>query len=229
MFFVVVGRPELGIKAVLDQKNNYALFLESGMCKAGIARTFHLAMCFFLFCRPMMLGIKAGMDQTDILALDTGSCMVKACFTTGYDTSRVFPWGCRQVCDVRHHGRYGPEEHVSSYLPQVQVMDEVVVPVVCNDIWPGPAGWVPFSAAPRIWQSLVRCSLWFDSGYMTSVYSGLWKVQFLDKVCLHFVVLRQVPDCPDISAVAQRLPMVQLFLLSVQFSDKVAVMPVVGQ
>ena len=45
-------------------------------------------------------------------------------------------------------------------------MDEVVVPVVCNDIWPGPAGWVPFSAAPRIWQSLVRCSFWFDSGYM---------------------------------------------------------------
>ena len=122
---------------------------------------------FSLVCRPMMLGIKAGMDQTDILALvDTGSCMVKAGFTTGYDTSCVFLWGCRQVCDVRHHGQYGPEEHVSSYLPQVQLMDEVVVPVVCNDIWPGPAGWVPFSAAPRIWQSLVRCSLWFDSGYM---------------------------------------------------------------
>ena len=37
----------LGIKAVLDQKNSYALFLDSGMCKAGIAGTFHLAMCLF--------------------------------------------------------------------------------------------------------------------------------------------------------------------------------------
>ena len=44
----------------------------------------------------------------------------------------MFPLGCRQVCDVRHHGRYGPEEHVSSLL------DEVVVPFVCNDICPGP-------------------------------------------------------------------------------------------
>ena len=49
-----------------------------------------------------------------------------------------------------------------------------------TDIWPGPAGWVPFSAAPRIWQSLVRCSLWFDSGsHVTSVYSCLWKVLVL--------------------------------------------------
>ena len=82
---------------------------------------------FSLVCRPMMLGIKAGMDQTDIFALvDTGSCMVKAGFSTAYVTSCVFPWGCRQVCDV------------SSYLPQVQLLDEVVVPVVCNDICPGP-------------------------------------------------------------------------------------------
>ena len=36
--------------------------------------------------------------------------------------------------------------------------------------------------------------------------------------------------CPDIPVVAQRqFPMVQLFLLMVQFSDKGAVMPVVGQ
>ena len=48
VLFAVVGRPEmLGIKAVLDQKNSYALFLDSGMCKAGIAGTVHLAMCLF--------------------------------------------------------------------------------------------------------------------------------------------------------------------------------------
>ena len=48
MLFAVVGRPEmLAIKAVLDQKNSYALFLDSGMCKAGIAGTVHLAVCLF--------------------------------------------------------------------------------------------------------------------------------------------------------------------------------------
>ena len=89
----------LGIKAVLDQKNSYALFLHSGMCKAGIAGTVHLEMCLFPGLQAMMLGIKAGMDQADTLALvDTGICMVK-----------------------------------------VQLLDEVVVPVVCNDICLGPA------------------------------------------------------------------------------------------
>ena len=37
----------LDIKAVLDQKNSYALFLDSGMCKADIAGTLHLAVCLF--------------------------------------------------------------------------------------------------------------------------------------------------------------------------------------
>ena len=49
------------------------------------------------------------------------------------------PFRLSQAPDAWHHGRYGPEEHVSSYLPQVQLLDEVVVPVVCNDICPGPA------------------------------------------------------------------------------------------
>ena len=47
-------------------------------------------------------------------------------------------------------------------------------------------------------------------------------MQFLDKVCSHFVVPRQVPACLDIPVVAQRqFPMVHLFMLLVQFSDKV--------
>ena len=37
--------------------------------------------------------------------------------------------------------------------------------------------------------------------HFTSVYSGLWEVQFLDKVCSLFVVQRQVPGCPDIPVV----------------------------
>ena len=48
------------------------------------------------------------------------------------------------------------------------------------------------------------------------------QMQFLDKVYSHFVVPRQVPACLDIPVVAQRqFPMVHLFMLLVQFSDKV--------
>ena len=47
-------------------------------------------------------------------------------------------------------------------------------------------------------------------------------MQFLDKVCLHFVVQRQVSAGLDIPVVAQRqFPMVHFFMLMVQFSDKV--------
>ena len=70
----------------------------------------------------------------------------------------------------------------------------------------------------------------FGSTVDTFYVSLQWLVGGVDKVCLHFVVQRQVPGCPDIPVVAQRqFPMVQLFMLMVQFSDKVVVVPVVGQ
>ena len=53
---------------------------------------------------------------------------------------RCFPLLLTTGQDARHHGRYGPGGHV--YL-----------------------GWF-LSMAPCIWQSLVRCSPWFDSGYI---------------------------------------------------------------
>ena len=46
VFLPVVYRPEmLGIVAVMDQKDSYALFLGSGMCKAWFAGIFPLALC----------------------------------------------------------------------------------------------------------------------------------------------------------------------------------------
>ena len=116
----------LGIMVGLDQKDSYALFPCCGMYEAGIAGTVLLAMCLSLVGRPMMLGILCGMDQkesstmsqTDILALfvGNGSCMLKAGFT-GCDTPRAcFLWSVGKKLDFRHHGRYGPEEHVSSFF-----------------------------------------------------------------------------------------------------------------
>ena len=101
VLFAVVSRPEmLGIKAVLDQKNSYALFLHYGMCKAGIAGTVHLAMCLFpWFAGPCCLASRPVWTKRTFLRSSTPA----------------FAWS------------------------RVQLLDEVVVPVVCNDICPGPA------------------------------------------------------------------------------------------
>ena len=71
-----------------------------------------------------------------------GSGMCTAGFP-GYVTHRTVFLPCLQARDARHHGQYGPEGQfyagLSVAIPQVQLSDEVVVPVVCNDICPGPA------------------------------------------------------------------------------------------
>ena len=61
---------------------------------------------------------------------------------------------CLQARDASHHGRYGPEgrfyARLSVAIPQVQLLDEVVVPVVCSDICPGPATQYSGSAAVAV-------------------------------------------------------------------------------
>ena len=51
-------------------------------------------------------------------------------------TPRAVFLPCLQARDARHHGRYGPEgqfyARLSVAIPQVQLLDEVVVPVVCS-------------------------------------------------------------------------------------------------
>ena len=60
----------------------------------------------------------------------------------GYVTPRTVFFPCLQAGDARHHGQFGPEgqfyARLSVATPQVQLLDEVVVPVVCNDTCPGP-------------------------------------------------------------------------------------------
>ena len=74
-------------------------------------------------------------------------------------------------------------------------------------------GWF-LSVAPRIWQSLVRCFLWFKC----SSWTRCARTSLSNNRC------RPLSDIP---VLAQRqFPMVQLFMLIVQFSDKVVEVPV---
>ena len=65
--------------------------------------------------------------------------------------------------------------------------------------------WVPYCAffsVPRLWQSFIRCSLWFDSGYiLRQSTAACGRYSSWTKVCSLFVVQRQVPGCPDIPVV----------------------------
>ena len=92
--------------------------------------------------RPEMLGIMAVVNQQDSYALFPGCSMYNAGFA-GVDAPRAVFLRCPQAPDARHHGRHGPEGQFSVRFlvafPQVQLMDEVVVPFVCNDICPSPA------------------------------------------------------------------------------------------
>ena len=72
----------------------------------------------------------------------------------GFDSPRILFLPCLQAGDARHHGQYGPEgqfyARLSVAIPQVQLLDEVVVPVVCNDTCPGPAAHSGAAAVQRI-------------------------------------------------------------------------------
>ena len=98
------------------------------MCKAGIAgyNTPRVVLSF-LVRRPMKLGLLAGIFLKDSCS---GSIMYKSGFV-GCAAPRAVFSSRSQAYDASHHDRYEPEEHVSSYFPQV--------PVVCNDTCPGPA------------------------------------------------------------------------------------------
>ena len=54
-------------------------------------------------------------DTVAALIVDSGSACARLVLL-GFCSSCCVPVGCRQACDVRHHGRYGPEEHVFRWL-----------------------------------------------------------------------------------------------------------------
>ena len=98
------------------------------------------------------------------------------------DAPRTVFLPCLQARDARHHGRYGLEglfyARPSVAIPQVQFLDEVVVPVVYSDICPGPATQYSGSAAVAVPRLVCRflsrgpysaLSLVRYSGYMRCV------------------------------------------------------------
>ena len=128
----------LGIMVGMDQKDK--LLLAVACAQVVLLVTLHLALCSFPVFRPVMFGIMAGMDQKNIFALfvDNGGF-------TGYDTPRACScWSvgrpvmfcimagiCPLVCCEWRHGPDSAENCLA--IPQVQLLDEIVVPVVCND------------------------------------------------------------------------------------------------
>ena len=132
------------------------------------------------------------------------------------------PFGLSQALDAWHHGGYGPEEHFSSYLPQVQLLDEIVVSVVCNDIRPGPAVHHSGNAAgtPHHQGHLhPRRGAEFDPHGSDSHLHGVQQVQLLDKVVVPVVCAANV--------LIQRRITVEVPQL--QFLFKVVIIPVGGQ
>ena len=127
----------LGIMVGMDQKDK--LFLAVACAQVVLPVTLP-ALCSFPVFRPVMFGIMAGMDQKNILALfvDNGGF-------TGYDTPRACScWSvgrpvmfgimagiCPLVCCEWRHGPDSAENCLA--IPQLQLLDEIVVPVVCND------------------------------------------------------------------------------------------------
>ena len=66
--------------------------------------------------------------------VDTSTCVSLRGCLPGHDAPRAGFLRCPQAPDARHHGRNGPEGQFSAgflvAFPQVQLMNEVVVPVV---------------------------------------------------------------------------------------------------
>ena len=125
-------------------------------------------------------------------------------------TSRYFFLLCLQARDASHHGWYGPEgqfyARLSVAIPQVLLLDEVVVPVVCSDIC--PEQWkcrsCSSSTSSSISQSWSVFSAQLDSLVDTcgaSVYEAFWMnfgvVQTVQKsVVIPHAFLDKVVDMP---------------------------------
>ena len=88
----------------------------SGICFAGLLVRISLALCVLSGLQtPWCSASWSSLDQKDSYALFPGCGMNKAGIAgTVLLAMCLFPgW---QAHDARHHGRYEPEEHVSSYI-----------------------------------------------------------------------------------------------------------------
>ena len=93
--------------------------------------------------------------------------------------------------------------------------------------WPPPGGSCSASLRPSslavIYSLFSLVQQWI---HLTSVHSGLWEVQFLDKGVLAFRCATTGAGLSGHSCCGQRqFPTVQHFIFMVQFSDKVVVGP----
>ena len=131
----------LGIMVGMDQKDK--LLLAVACAQVVLLVILHLALCSFPVFRPVMLDIMAGMDQKD-------SCLEEYRKLDFLGDFTMFPYTAQCLDFVLHVMRqptdafgknfpHFPDESGAVETPHVQFLDEVVVPVVCSDICPGPA------------------------------------------------------------------------------------------
>ena len=106
----------------------------------------------------------------------------------GHDAPRAVFLRCPQAPDARHHGRYGPEgQFYARFLvafPQVQLLDEVVVPVLCNNTCSSPAahsGGAAGAAHHRGHLHPLRGAEFGSHGPHCSTDHEIPRLQFLDK------------------------------------------------
>ena len=115
---------------LLEEFHTSLVVICSGMCRVGFTGCDAPRVIFPCgVAKPNMLCILAGMDQKDCFDMVQG-------WFCWYFTPRAVFLPCLQARDARHHGLYGPEgqfyARLSVAIPQVQLLDEVVVPVVCS-------------------------------------------------------------------------------------------------
>ena len=138
MFPSVVVRPEmLCIMADMDQKDStLRATLSVAFVSLVLLVALHTTLCSFTLSsgsgcsaswprrlRRTVMQLVSCLGLVLLVTLHLALCSL--CFSARQAH-------CRPANDARHHGRYGSEEHVLSYLPQVQLLDKVVVPVVCT-------------------------------------------------------------------------------------------------
>ena len=122
----------LGIMASINQKDFFALIVDNGSCmvEAGFTGYDTPRACSLWFAgMPVMFGIMACMNQKNTCSSSTTAVARSRLVLLGTIHLMRVLLVCRHACDVRHHGRYGPEEHVFQVI--VAVYGESLCATTC--------------------------------------------------------------------------------------------------
>ena len=116
-----------------------------------------------------LLSLSSWPRSTSTLAVASSFCWF--CWCCSF--LRCEPFGCRLACDARHHGRYGPEGHVRSWL--VSLYGPLFLAVIFS-FWFLPEGY----STSLFWENTsgnsVFSAFWFNSWYIFVPVYGFLRV-----------------------------------------------------